>query len=248
MKGRALQGVAMTQTTASGLAFVDRFRVERVLGEGGMGKVYLAFDTLLARKVALKAIKDEKVRDPEVRERFRREALALARLNHPAICQLHDWVEAGGQAFLALEYVEGRTLKEAAPGLPAKARLGVLAGVARALEAAHAKGIIHRDLKPANIMVVPGGVKILDFGLAHLAALRGGDPVYPREAQVPAASLDETQSFARGSPGPLSILLPRPARTATWGSRPRCGGTSPSPTSSWRRPWRWTGRCAACPV
>lgn len=180
----------MPQTTASILTFVDRFRVERVLGEGGMGKVYLAFDTLLARRVALKAIKDEKLSDPEVRERFRREALALARLNHPFICQLHDWVEQGGQAFLALEYVEGQTLKEAAPVLTLRDKLAVLSWVARALEAAHAKGITHRDLKPTNIMVAKGGVKILDFGLARLAAMGSGSAL-DTTVSLESASLED---------------------------------------------------------
>ena len=162
---------------------VGRFQVEALLGTGGMGEVYRAWDPTLERSVALKALQAREARETGAPERFRREALALAQLNHPSVCQIHDWVDGPDGTFIAMELVEGRTLDEAAPDLKARDRLQVVRTVARALEAAHAKGLVHRDLKPGNIMVAPrpGGlgplVKVLDFGLARLV-----DPQAPAEA------------------------------------------------------------------
>ena len=139
-----------------------------------MGEVYQAWDPTLERSVALKALHPREICDPGSMERFRREALVLAQLNHPNVCQVHDWVDGPDGSFIAMELVEGVTLDEAAPTLQLKDKLYVLQCVAQALEIAHAKGIVHRDLKPGNIMVVPaqGGrrllVKVLDFGLARL--------------------------------------------------------------------------------
>ena len=159
--------------------YVGRFQVEALLGRGGMGEVYQAWDPTLERSVALKALHPREACDPGSMERFRREALVLAQLNHPKVCQVHDWVDGPEGSFIAMELVEGLTLDEAAPTLQLKDKLYVLLGVAQALEIAHAKGIVHRDLKPGNIMVVPaqGGqrlqVKVLDFGLARLVDPRG---------------------------------------------------------------------------
>lgn len=153
---------------------VGRFRVEALLGTGGMGEVYQAWDPTLERSVALKALRSGQEREATAPERFRREALALAQLNHPNVCQVHDWVENPSGTYIAMELIEGRTLDQAAPDLSTREKLQVVSAVAHALEAAHAKGLIHRDLTPRNIMVAqaPGSrklqVKVLDFGLARL--------------------------------------------------------------------------------
>jgi tetratricopeptide (TPR) repeat protein/tRNA A-37 threonylcarbamoyl transferase component Bud32 len=158
--------------------------VESLLGSGGMGEVYQAWDSTLERSVALKALRAGEEREAGAPERFRREALALAQLNHPNVCQVHDWVDGPGGTFIAMELVEGRTLDQVAPDLRIREKLQVVRSVALALEAAHAKGLIHRDLKPGNIMVALGPdrelrVKVLDFGLARLV-----DPLGPVEPQV----------------------------------------------------------------
>jgi len=164
---------------------VGRFRVEALLGSGGMGEVYRAWDATLERLVALKALRAGEARDTGAPERFRREALALAQLNHPNICQIYDWVDGPGGTFIAMELVEGRPLDQAAPDLRVRDRLQVVRSVALALEAAHARGLVHRDLRPGNILVAPGGpnqapkVKVLDFGLARLM-----DPRGPSENQI----------------------------------------------------------------
>lgn len=157
---------------------IGRFQVEKLLGQGGMGAVYQAWDPVLERKVALKAIRLGGNGGSANLERFRREAMALAQLNHPQVCQVHDWVEARGSAYIAMEFIEGDTLAVLAAGLDFNAKLRTLRAIAEALAAAHAKGIVHRDLKPTNVMVdAQGQVKVLDFGLARLA-----DPLAPQDA------------------------------------------------------------------
>src|SRR5512133_2966474 len=164
---------------------VGRFRVEALLGTGGMGEVYRAWDPTLERSVALKALRAGADREATAPERFRREALALAQLNHPNVCQVHDWMENPSGTYIAMELLEGRTLDQAAPELTVREKLQVVSAVAHALQAAHAKGLIHRDLKPGNIMVAqaPGTrklqVKVLDFGLARLV-----DPSGPGHTRV----------------------------------------------------------------
>ncbi|MBI3131339.1 MAG: protein kinase [Acidobacteria bacterium] len=154
-----------------GMRLLERFEVLALAGRGGMGEVAKAWDAVLEREVALKAVHPEQVRDEETRARFKREALALAQLNHPNVCQVFDWVEVGDQPLLALEWIDGRRLDEAAVGLNLKVKLGLLRGVARGLEAAHAKGLVHRDLKPSNVIVTAQGeAKVLDFGLARLSS------------------------------------------------------------------------------
>ena len=158
---------------------IGRFRVESLLGSGGMGEVYQAWDPTLERSVALKALRSTQARELFAPERFRREALALAQLNHPNVCQVHDWVETPEGTFITMELVEGQTLDQVAPLLLAREKLQVLRSVALALEAAHAKGLVHRDLKPGNIMVARRErhaepmVKVLDFGLARLVEPHG---------------------------------------------------------------------------
>jgi eukaryotic-like serine/threonine-protein kinase len=145
------------------------YEIVSLLGQGGMGEVYLARDTKLGRDVALKILPDAFTNDPERLARFRREAQVLASLNHPHIGAIYGLDEAGARQFLVLELVGGESLdRRIARGkIPVDEALGIAKQIAEALEAAHEKGIIHRDLKPANIAVTSdGSVKVLDFGLA----------------------------------------------------------------------------------
>ena len=150
---------------------LNHYRILHSLGKGGMGEVFLAEDTKLQRKVALKVLSGLMSGDPERRARFEREARAVAALNHPSIVTIHSVEEADGISFLTMELVEGKPLSAlmTGAGLPLDALLRIGIGITDAMAAAHQRGITHRDLKPGNVMVTPDGrVKVLDFGLAKL--------------------------------------------------------------------------------
>ena len=148
---------------------ISHYKVLEKIGQGGMGEVYLAQDTTLDRKVALKFLTEEMQQDSTARKRFLREAKSAAALDHPYICPIHEVGEVEGKPFIAMEYVQGETLKDklAKGPLPLNDALEKATEVAEALEEAHKQGIVHRDLKPSNIMLPPQGhVKVMDFGLA----------------------------------------------------------------------------------
>src|SRR6186713_948665 len=176
----------------------ERYTIEALIGQGGMGCVYRAYDPRLDRRVALKVISQDSA-PAAANARLVREARAAAALDHPNAVAIFDVGEFGGAPYIVMELVEGRTLRRA-PGdaaLPVPTRVAQLADIARALAAAHKRGLVHRDIKPENVMVRDDGmVKVLDFGIAR----RTGGTVDPRSATEPALQTLTVEGVKLGTP------------------------------------------------
>src|ERR1700694_1648319 len=176
---------------------IAHYRIIRKLGAGGMGDVYLALDTKLNRKVAIKVLRPDSLVEEHLKKRLLREAQAAAKLDHPNICAVYDVNEVDSVTFIVMQYIEGETVAEKmerAP-LPVTTALAIAEQAAEGLAEAHAHGILHRDIKPHNIMITPRGqLKILDFGLSK--QMRSSDSV---DFEAPTATLLSTPGLVVGT-------------------------------------------------
>lgn len=195
---------------------LKHYRIEALLGRGGMGSVYKAFDLRLARPVAVKVLREDLVADESRRARFLQEARAAAAVSHPAIAQVYDIDEDAGTMFIAMEYIDGRTVRElvATGELDIQSAVEIAARAAEGIAKAHEAGVIHRDIKPDNIMVTRHGhVKILDFGLAKLLETGGAAADGAADSPVPRTLTMPARHTAAGAIlGTISYMSPEQAR------------------------------------